>query len=66
VYRVRADGTTQTAANFDQSVTAIVSHPQGPLAAVGTQGQAGWKLHRVTDVAAHAVCELPGVLAANG
>jgi hypothetical protein len=66
VYRVRADGTTQTAANFDQWVTGIVSHPLGPLAAVGTQGQAGWRLHRVTDVAAQAVCELPGVLFANG
>jgi sugar lactone lactonase YvrE len=66
VYRVRADGTTQTAAEFDQWVTGIVSHPEGPLAAVGTQGQAGWKLHRVDDVGAQAVCELPGVLFANG
>jgi hypothetical protein len=66
VYRVRADGTTQIAANFDQWVTGIVSHPQGPLAAVGTQGQPGWRLHRLTDVAAQAVCELPGVLFANG
>ena len=66
IYRVRADGTTQTAAKFDQWVTGIVSHPQGPLAAVGTQGQADWRLHRITDVAAQAVCELPGVLFANG
>jgi sugar lactone lactonase YvrE len=63
---VRADGTTQTAAKFDQWVTGIVSHPQGPLAAVGTQGQADWRLHRITDGAAQAVCELPGVLFANG
>jgi hypothetical protein len=66
VYRVRGDGTTQTAAEFDQWVTGIVSHPQGPLAAVGTQGQAGWTLHRITDGGAQAVCELPGVLFANG
>jgi hypothetical protein len=66
VYRVRADGTTQTAAEFDRSVTGIVSHPQGPLAAVGTQGQAGWRLHRITDGAAQGVCELAGVLFANG
>ena len=39
VYRVRADGTTQTAAKFDQWVTGIVSHPRGPLSAVGTQGR---------------------------
>jgi hypothetical protein len=39
VYRVRADGTTQTAAKFDRWVTGIVSHPRGPLAAVGTQGR---------------------------
>ena len=66
VYRVRADGTTQTAAEFDQSVTGIVSHPQGPLVAVGTQGQRGWRLHRLTEAAAQAVCELQGVVAANG
>jgi hypothetical protein len=66
VYRVRADGTTQTAAKFDQWVTGIVSHPQSPLAAVGTQGQAGWRLHRLTDGGSQAVCELPGVLFANG
>jgi hypothetical protein len=66
IYRARADGTTQAATKFDQWVTGIVSHPQGPLAAVGTQGQADWRLHRITDVAAQAVCELPGVLFANG
>ena len=31
IYRVRADGATQIAAKFDQWVTGIVSHPQGPL-----------------------------------
>jgi hypothetical protein len=66
VYRVRADGSTQTAAEFDQWVTGIVSHPQGPLAAVGTQGQPGWRLHRVTDAGAQPVYELSGVLFANG
>jgi hypothetical protein len=66
IYRARADGTTQAATKFDQWVTGIVSHPQGPLAAVGTQGQGDWRLHRITDVAAQAVCELPGVLFANG
>lgn len=66
IYRVHPDGTTQTAAKFDQWVTGIVSHPQGPLAAVGTQGQGDWRLHRITDVAAQAVCELPGVLLPTG
>jgi sugar lactone lactonase YvrE len=66
IYRVGADGTTHTAAKFDQWVTGIVSHPRGPLAAVGTQGQPDWRLHRITDVAAQAVCQLPGVLFANG
>ena len=39
VYRVGASGTTQTAAKSDQWVTGIVSHPRGPLSAVGTQGR---------------------------
>jgi sugar lactone lactonase YvrE len=66
IHRVCRDGAIQIAAKFDQWVTGIVSHPQGPLAAVGTQGQAGWRLYRITDGAAQAVCELPGVLFANG
>jgi len=32
IYRVRAHGATQIAPKFDQWVTGIVSHPQGPLA----------------------------------
>src|SRR5271156_1963366 len=66
IYRVRRDGTTQTAAKFDQWVPCLLTHPQGPLAAEESQGQAAWILHRITDRAAPAVCQLPRVQIANG
>ena len=67
VYRVSPESSVQTAAQFDQTPTGIVSHPRlGTLVAVGTQGKPDWRLFRITTHGAEPVCDLPEMLGANG
>jgi sugar lactone lactonase YvrE len=67
VHRVAPDGSVHIAAQFDRTPTGIVSDSRmGTLTAVGTQGQPDWRLFRLTDAGAAAVCDLPDVLGANG
>jgi hypothetical protein len=67
IYRVGPDKSVHTAARFDGTPTGIVTRPVwGTLAAVGTQGQTDWRLFRIAEGGAQPICDLPGVLGANG
>ena len=67
VYRVGLDGSVQIAAQFDTMPTGIATHPVlGTLVAVGTQGQPDCQLFSITGDGARRVCDLAGVLGANG
>ena len=67
VYRVGPDGSVRTAAQFATAPTGITTHPViGTLVAVGTQGQPDCQLFRITADGSQRVCDLPGVLGANG
>ncbi|MET0699179.1 MAG: hypothetical protein ABWY93_05895 [Mycobacterium sp.] len=67
VYRVGPGGSVQVTAEFDRAPTGIATHPEmGTLVAVGTQGRPDCQLFRITADGPQWVCDLPGVLAANG